>query len=89
MDLDFAVLENSSIRRIAPVVETSVRAEMFNILNRANFAPPIANETVSYQSGNPTAGAGSINEAATSSRSRFGDMSGTSPCPAQRQARIR
>jgi hypothetical protein len=62
---------------------------MFNILNRANFAPPIANETVSDQSGNPMAGAGSANETVTSSRGCCGDMSGTLAGPVQRQARIR
>jgi hypothetical protein len=41
---------------------------MFNILNRANFAPPIANETVFDQSGNVVPGAGAINETTTSSR---------------------
>jgi hypothetical protein len=39
-----------------------------NIFNRANFAPPIANETVFDQGGNPVPGAGAINEPTTSSR---------------------
>ncbi|HEY6388769.1 MAG TPA: carboxypeptidase regulatory-like domain-containing protein [Candidatus Acidoferrum sp.] len=68
MDLDFAVLKNFPIRRISESARVQFRAEMFNILNRANFAPPIANETVFDQSGNVVPGAGAINETTTSSR---------------------
>jgi hypothetical protein len=68
MDLDFAVFKNFPIRRISDSARVQFRAEMFNILNRANFAPPIANETVFDQSGNAVPGAGAINETTTSSR---------------------
>jgi hypothetical protein len=68
MDLDFAVFKNFPIRQISESARLQFRAEMFNILNRANFAPPIANETVFDQSGNPVPGAGAINETTSSSR---------------------
>jgi hypothetical protein len=68
MDLDFAVFKNFPIRRISDSARVQFRAEVFNILNRANFAPPIANETVFDQSGNAVPGAGAINESTTSSR---------------------
>ena len=68
MDLDFAAFKNFPIRRISESARLQLRAEMFNILNRANFAPPIANETVFDQSGNPVPGAGAINATTTSSR---------------------
>jgi len=68
VDLDFAVFKNFPIRRISETAKLQFRAEMFNIFNRANFAPPVANETVFDQSGNPVPGAGAINETTTSSR---------------------
>jgi outer membrane receptor protein involved in Fe transport len=68
MDLDFAVFKNFAIHRISETARLQFRAEMFNILNRANFMPPLANETVLDQSGNPVPGAGAINATATSSR---------------------
>jgi len=68
MDLDFAVFKNFGVRRISESAAVQFRAEMFNVLNRANFAPPIANETVFDQSGNPVSGAGALNATTTSSR---------------------
>jgi hypothetical protein len=68
MDLDFAIFKNFPLRRLSETSRLQFRAEMFNILNRANFAPPIANETVFDQGGNPVPGAGAINATTTSSR---------------------
>jgi hypothetical protein len=41
INLDFAVFKNNHIRRISETFNVQFRAEMFNILNRANFAPPV------------------------------------------------
>jgi outer membrane receptor protein involved in Fe transport len=68
MNFDLAVFKNFPIRRISETSRLQFRAELFNIFNRANFAPPIANETVFDQSGNPVPGAGAINATTTSSR---------------------
>lgn len=68
LDMDFAVFKNFPIHRISESARLQFRAELFNIFNHANFAPPIANETVFDQSGNPVPGAGAINETTTSSR---------------------
>jgi hypothetical protein len=68
MDFDLAVLKKFPIGRISESSTLQFRAELFNVLNRANFMPPIANETVFDQSGNPVPGAGAINATSTSSR---------------------
>ena len=68
MDFDLGVFKNFAIGRISESSKLQFRAELFNILNRPNFAPPIANETVFDQSGNRVPGAGAINATTTSSR---------------------
>jgi hypothetical protein len=40
MSLDFSIFKNNHIRRISENFNVQFRAEMFNILNHANFAPP-------------------------------------------------
>jgi Carboxypeptidase regulatory-like domain/TonB dependent receptor/TonB-dependent Receptor Plug Domain len=39
-ELDFSVFKNNHIRRISENFNVQFRAEMFNILNHANFGPP-------------------------------------------------
>ena len=39
-DLDFSVFKNNQIKRISETFNVQFRAEMFNILNHPNFAPP-------------------------------------------------
>lgn len=68
IDFDFAVFKNFAVHRISESARVQFRAEMFNVLNHVNFAPPIANESVFDQSGNPVPGAGAINATTTSSR---------------------
>jgi Carboxypeptidase regulatory-like domain/TonB-dependent Receptor Plug Domain/TonB dependent receptor len=38
--LDFSVFKNNHIKRISETFNVQFRAEMFNIINHANFAPP-------------------------------------------------
>jgi hypothetical protein len=40
-NLDFSVYKNDPIKRISETFKVQFRAEVFNILNRANFAPPL------------------------------------------------
>ena len=39
-NVDFSLLKNNYIPRISETFNVQFRAEMFNVLNRANFAPP-------------------------------------------------
>jgi hypothetical protein len=40
-NLDFSVYKNFAIRKISESSSLQFRAEFFNILNHANFAPPL------------------------------------------------
>jgi len=59
-NFDFSLLKNNRIRKISETFNVQFRAEFFNILNRANFAPPLSNLAVFDRSGNPIPGAGLI-----------------------------
>jgi Carboxypeptidase regulatory-like domain/TonB dependent receptor-like, beta-barrel/TonB-dependent Receptor Plug Domain len=58
--LDFSVFKNNYIRSISERFNIQFRAEMFNILNHPNFAPPISPTNTDIFDGtgtlNPTAG---------------------------------
>ena len=41
LNLDFSVFKNNHVRRISETFNVQFRAEVFNILNRANFATPL------------------------------------------------
>jgi hypothetical protein len=41
INLDFAVFKNNYIHKISETFNVQFRAEIFNIANRANFAPPV------------------------------------------------
>lgn len=40
VNLDFSLVKNTPVRRISETFNVQFRAEFFNILNHANFAPP-------------------------------------------------
>ncbi len=43
VNLDYSMVKNTKIPKISESFNVQFRAEFFNILNRANFAPPVAN----------------------------------------------
>jgi Carboxypeptidase regulatory-like domain/TonB-dependent Receptor Plug Domain len=62
VNLDFSLYKNTPVRRISENFNVQFRAEVFNILNRANFLPPQGptNQDVFDSSGVPEANAGLI-----------------------------
>jgi hypothetical protein len=65
--LDFSLFKNNPIKRISENFNVQFRAEVFNILNRANFAAPVApdNVTIFDSSGASVAGAGLLTSTTT------------------------
>ena len=68
--LDFSVFKNSYIKRISEKFNVQFRAEIFNILNHANFAPPSTptNTDIFDGTGNLSGAAGLLNKTTTTSR---------------------
>ena len=66
--LDFSLFKNIYIKRISENFDAQFRSEFFNILNKANFATPVANSTLFDNTGNPVGGAGAINQVSTTAR---------------------
>ncbi len=68
--LDFSLFKNNYIKRISERFNVQFRAEIFNILNHANFAPPITptNTDIFDGTGAPSAGAGVLTRTTTTSR---------------------
>ncbi len=68
-NLDFALVKNTRISRISENFNVQFRAEMFNILNRANFAPPNVNNLSPFDGqGNPVGGFGVLTATQTPER---------------------
>jgi hypothetical protein len=67
-NLDFSLVKNTKFLSISETANVQFRAEVFNILNRANFAPPTDNNAVFDGLGTPVTGAGRIDATATPSR---------------------
>jgi hypothetical protein len=67
-DLDFSLFKNNRIPRISEQFNIQFRAEVFNILNHANFQAPIDNETLFDQNGVPVPGGGRIDKTTTTAR---------------------
>jgi Carboxypeptidase regulatory-like domain/TonB-dependent Receptor Plug Domain/TonB dependent receptor len=65
---DFSLFKNNYIRKISEALNAQFRAEFFNILNRANFSTPFANEALFDQTGSPIGGAGSLSQTSTPAR---------------------
>jgi len=59
--LDFSMFKNNYIKKISEKFNVQFRAEIFNILNHANFAPPITptNTDIFDGTGNISGGAAS------------------------------
>jgi Carboxypeptidase regulatory-like domain/TonB dependent receptor len=68
INMDFAVFKNNHIRRISETFNVQFRAEMFNILNRANFAPPVLPDQTDIFNGD-----GSLNDSAGQLKSTVTD----------------
>jgi hypothetical protein len=66
--LDLSVFKNNYVRRISESFNAQFRAEIFNILNRSNFASPTDNLAVFDQNGQPIPSAGLIDSTQTTSR---------------------
>jgi len=69
-ELDFSVFKNNYIRRISERFNVQFRAEIFIILNHANFAPPVTpdNSDIFDGTGAPTGVAGLLSRTTTTAR---------------------
>jgi len=69
-ELDFSVFKNNYIKKISERFNVQFRAEIFNILNHANFAPPITptNTDIFDGTGNLSAGVGQLTKTTTTAR---------------------
>jgi hypothetical protein len=67
-NVDFSVIKNTHFTKISETFNAQFRVEFFNILNRANFGPPLNNSSLFDQSGAPIDGAGSLDQLATRPR---------------------
>ena len=70
MDFDFSLYKNIPVKGISEAFNIQFRAEFFNILNRANFAPPILpdNTDIFDSTGAPTGVAGLLTSTTNDSR---------------------
>jgi hypothetical protein len=68
--LDFSVFKNNYIKRISERFNVQFRAEIFNILNHPNFAPPVTpdNSDIFDGTGAPTGVAGLLTRTTTTAR---------------------
>jgi hypothetical protein len=69
-EVDFSVFKNNYIRKISENFNVQFRAEMFNVLNHANFAPPVTpdNSDIFDATGTPTGVAGLLTRTSTTAR---------------------
>ena len=69
-NLDFSVFKNNYVRKISENFNVQFRAEFFNVLNRANFAPPLTPDHTDIfdSTGAPTGVAGLLTSTSTTAR---------------------
>ncbi|MGH9354493.1 MAG: TonB-dependent receptor domain-containing protein [Terriglobia bacterium] len=67
-DFDFSLFKNFPVPRISESFNVQFRAEFFNILNRANFLPPLDNNSLFTNTGAPISTAGLIDATSNASR---------------------
>jgi hypothetical protein len=68
INLDMSLFKNTHISKISETANLQFRAEFFNILNHANFAPPLDNNTLFNPDGTAVGNAGVIDATQTASR---------------------
>jgi hypothetical protein len=68
VNFDFSLFKNNYIKRISDRFNAQFRAEFFNILNHANFSPPLDNRNLFDSAGGRVANAGLITSTQTPSR---------------------
>jgi hypothetical protein len=68
INMDFSLFKNFPIKRISEGFNAQFRAEVFNIVNHANFDPPTNNMQVFNATGAPLASAGLLDTTSTTSR---------------------
>ncbi len=68
--LDFSIFKNNYIKKISERFNVQFRAEIFNILNHANFAPPSTptNTDIFDGTGTLSSGAGVLTSTTTTAR---------------------
>jgi hypothetical protein len=68
VNFDFSLVKNTYIPRISEAFNVQFRAEFFNLFNRANFLPPLDNDTIFDQTGARISNAGVIDATSTTAR---------------------
>src|SRR5262249_16821614 len=68
VNFDVSLIKNNPVRKISEHFNVQFRFEVFNALNRSNFAPPINNSSLFDASGARISTAGQIDQTATSAR---------------------
>ncbi len=68
LTLDFSLIKNTYIKKVSDAFNVQFRSEFFNVLNRANFAPPLDNRNLFDASGRKLSNAGLITSTQTPSR---------------------
>jgi hypothetical protein len=67
-NVDLSLFKNNYVRRISENFNVQFRAEVFNILNHANFGPPLTPVNVFTSNGTPTSVSGHLTTTVTTSR---------------------